>query len=204
MRSKIIPCIHFSIIDRNIEIGQKYTEYELLQIRQSIINTEYDYVLSAYSDLTQQGWIPSVMGNSVDFYKDSIKTLEELEILVSKNNFRKLYGNNFTLINQLFIFNDTMKKQELLNSLVDKPVSMVVFSTPTCGPCRAMKPKIEAIASDYNVVRINAHEDAELSSDFDINAVPTMIFFKHDKEYSRNLGIMTEEEMKKELDKVVD
>jgi len=199
MRSKLIPCIHFNT---NIVpvCKPEFSDYEILEQANQAIKNRYDDILYAYESLVKLDWTPSVMGTSVDFHRLDVKDLKHLEIIAEKNEFRRLYGEGFSLINQYFIFGDTMKKQDLVSSLADKPSSMVVFSTPHCGPCRAMKPKIEKIASEHHVVKINASEDSELAAEFNIDAVPTLVFYQKDQERSRHVGTMSEEEMKKELE----
>lgn len=59
--------------------------------------------------------------------------------------------------------------------------AIVDFWSPTCGPCKAMAPAFEAVASELaeepiRFVRINTAAQAELAQPFKIHAVPTLLF----------------------------
>lgn len=63
----------------------------------------------------------------------------------------------------------------------DKPV-LVDFWAPWCGPCRALGPTIEEIASEeagrLAVYKCNVDEEADVATRFRIVSIPTMILFK--------------------------
>ena len=71
--------------------------------------------------------------------------------------------------------------QEVLNS--DKPVLMD-FWAPWCGPCRMVVPLVEEIAkerSDIKVVKINVDEEQELTMQFGVMSIPTLVVMKNGK-----------------------
>ncbi len=86
--------------------------------------------------------------------------------------------------------------------------SLVDFGSTTCVPCQMMAPIIEKLKSDYagrlNVVFVNVNEQKVLASRYEIEAIPTLIFYdKHGKEVSRHVGFLPEEQVRHRLREIV-
>src|SRR5258708_6259681 len=68
---------------------------------------------------------------------------------------------------------------EGLNS--DKPV-LVDFWASWCGPCRAIAPVIESLALQFSgkvkVTKVNVDENPELSAQYQVRSIPTLLIFK--------------------------
>ena len=70
---------------------------------------------------------------------------------------------------------------EVMNS--DKPV-LLDFWAAWCGPCRMVVPVVEEIARerlDIKVGKVNVDEHPELSSQFGVMSIPTLVVMKHGK-----------------------
>lgn len=69
--------------------------------------------------------------------------------------------------------------QEVLSS--EKPV-MVDFWAEWCGPCRAVSPILDQIATEYadkiDIVKLNVDENPNTAMEFGITSIPTMKVFK--------------------------
>jgi thioredoxin 1 len=80
-------------------------------------------------------------------------------------------------------------------SQTDKPV-IVDFWAPWCVPCRITKPILEKLASEYNAkvdfLAVNADEARDLSDQFDIVGIPTVLALHEGKVLGRITGAQNE------------
>ncbi len=87
------------------------------------------------------------------------------------------------------VVTDATFEEQVLKS--DKPV-MVDFWAPWCGPCRAVAPILEDLATEYDgklvVAKVNTDENFRYAGQFGVMAIPTLIFFKDGKEVERIQG----------------
>ncbi len=62
-----------------------------------------------------------------------------------------------------------------------KPI-MVDFWAEWCGPCRAVSPILDQIATEHaekiEIVKLNVDENPQTAMDFNITSIPTMKVFK--------------------------
>lgn len=91
-----------------------------------------------------------------------------------------------------------MTKQELINSFDAEP-TLVLFTAPWCGPCKALKPQVMewAEAHDFNIAIIDATVSTDLRDQFGIRTVPCAFIYdnlgQESKVKSPNASFIREE-----------
>ncbi|MBK7369843.1 MAG: thioredoxin [Candidatus Eisenbacteria bacterium] len=85
--------------------------------------------------------------------------------------------------------NDTTFDAEVLKS--GTPV-LVDFWAPWCGPCRAVAPTVDALATEFagklKVVKLNTDESGEVAMKYGVTSIPTLMVFKGGEVVERVLG----------------
>jgi thioredoxin 1 len=97
-------------------------------------------------------------------------------------------------------FTDEAFDQEVVNS--DKPV-LVDFWAPWCGPCKAMAPTVDAIATEYagkvKVGKLNTDDNQQTAMRYGIRGIPTLLLFKGGRVVDQRVGAMPKPEVVKML-----
>ena len=85
---------------------------------------------------------------------------------------------------------------EVLKSKI--PVILDFWAT-WCGPCRMIAPTLAEIAEEnagkIKVGKVNVDEQMELSVQFGITAIPTLIVFKNGQKVNQAMGVMPKAEI---------
>ena len=73
----------------------------------------------------------------------------------------------------------------------DKP-AMIDFWAEWCGPCRMVGPVVEELSKDYEgkvvVGKLNVDFNANVSAQFGVRNIPTILFFKGGQVVDKQVG----------------
>lgn len=84
---------------------------------------------------------------------------------------------------------------------------VVEFYATWCGPCRQLAPLLDTVAGGYSgrikFVKVNVDESPGLAQNYEVQAIPLVLFFKGGKLTDRLVGLPTETELTNKLNALV-
>ena len=91
---------------------------------------------------------------------------------------------------------DASFERDVLKS--DKPV-LIDFTATWCGPCRMITPIIEEMAGEYAgravIGKVDVDENPEISMNYGIRSVPTLMIFKGGQIVDQIIGAVGKEKI---------
>lgn len=102
-------------------------------------------------------------------------------------------------------FTDASFQEEVLNSKL--PV-LVDFYAEWCGPCKQMAPTIDKLATEFEgkvkIGKLDVDANPTKSAEFQVQSIPTLIFFKDGKMIGEPMaGYKSEEVLRKKIEEVL-
>src|SRR5687768_11289971 len=95
-------------------------------------------------------------------------------------------------------------EQTVLNS--DVPV-LVDFWAEWCGPCKAIGPAIEQLATEYEgrakVVKVDVDHEGDLATKYGVMSIPALLVFKDGKVVDQMVGAAPKQQIAALLDRAL-
>ena len=81
------------------------------------------------------------------------------------------------------------------------------FWATWCGPCRALAPVVDEIASEYEgkveVAKCNVDDCDEIAAQYSIRSIPTLLFFKNGQMVDRLVGAVPKAQIAAKIDSLL-
>lgn len=90
-----------------------------------------------------------------------------------------------------------LEKQDF-NELTKEGLVLVDFYAMWCGPCKMIAPILEELSNevDNTIVKVDVDRHPEISQQYNIMSIPTLVLFKNGQEVTRRSGFQTKDMLK--------
>ena len=83
-------------------------------------------------------------------------------------------------------------------------IKIVDFYATWCGPCKVLSKTLEEIKElpDVTIEKVNIEDNLELTEQYKVRSVPTLVFFKNNEMKATTVGAISKEKLMSIIDKL--
>lgn len=84
-----------------------------------------------------------------------------------------------------------LETEKDFKDLITKETKVLVdFFATWCGPCKMLGPVLEKAESELKVIKVDTDEFEDLSREYGVMSIPTLVLIENGKEIKRNIGFI--------------
>eukprot|EP00889_Picochlorum_renovo_P001411 jgi/Picre1/28441/NNA_003845.t1 len=143
-------------------------------------------------------------GNNLVVEKEkSEERVSESEQQKKKDSEEKEGKDKMSMEEEFNLYADKHRGQYALRKLYHESDRLVtvLYTSPTCGPCRSLKPILNKVVDEYSgqihLVEIDIAEDPEIAQAAGVNGTPTVQMFKNKDRVANLPGVKMKNEYRK-------
>lgn len=92
-----------------------------------------------------------------------------------------------------------LKTDEFKTAVLEQSnLSVIDFWATWCGPCQMLSPIVDEVSKEFenvNFYKVNVDEEPDLTMQFSIKSIPTLVFIKDGKTVDLAIGLISKEEL---------
>ena len=92
-----------------------------------------------------------------------------------------------------------LEDESKFKELIKEDKILVDFFATWCGPCKMLAPVLEKVESDIKVIKVDTDEFDELSREYGVMSIPTLVLIENGQEVKRNIGFIDKDNLEKFL-----
>jgi len=101
-----------------------------------------------------------------------------------------------------------IKSSEFKEKVLESPIPVLVdFWAEWCGPCRAIGPTVEQIATEYEgkarVFKVDVDAENEIASNYGVMSIPALLLFKNGAVVDKVVGAVPKDQIAKLIDRAL-
>ncbi len=94
--------------------------------------------------------------------------------------------------------------QTFFREIIEFPGTVLLDCwAPWCGPCKSVAPVLDQLAKEFagqiKIAKLNVDQNQRTASEFSIQSIPTMLFFKNGKKVKTLVGALPKNEIVKNI-----